>query len=338
MTATSTDIAHAIATDTELDGFSRVHVAMVVTDPRLEDNPIVYVNDAFQRTTGFNRSAILGRNCRFLQGEDTDKRDVDAMRRAISEGRNVSVDILNYRSNGEAFTNRLIIAPIVDEAGTVKYFLGIQKELGDDERADAATEQAKQLEMVRARVQNDLSMLLRSIEEPDAEGAFEFMSLNRRLECLQLVYEEMRLLDSQITNAGLDLGALLSRVGSAITHEHSRSGIRYTQTIEQIEGNLETGVRVALLTSELLANAFQHAFDRTEQGFVELHVTNLAAGGLRITVTDDGIGMPSGQAFPDTSTRGGRLTNFLLDGLDATLNHVRGAAGSVFIIDVPLGD
>lgn len=332
---TNTEVTRILEAERSLDGFSRVSVAMVVTDPHQEDNPIVYVNDAFQRITGYSESAVLGRNCRFLQGENTLKSDVDKMHQAISEGQDVAVDILNYRANGEAYTNRLIISPILDENGGIRYFLGIQKELGENDRSEAAQEKRKQLDAVRARIQADLSMLLRSIEEPDEDGSFEFPSLNRRLDVLQFVYEEMELLDSREQNDSLDLGSLLSRVGAAISNENGRPGVRYSQMIEALDADLEVSIRVALLTSELLANAFQHAFDRMDQGFVELHVTKLAAGGLRIQVSDDGVGIPGPQVFPDPNARGGRLINFLLEGLDATLNHVRGAAGSVFIIDVP---
>lgn len=318
-------------------GFSRVRVAMVLTDPHQEDNPIIYANDAFVRTTGYSHAAILGRNCRFLQGEDTDKRDVDAIRHGISSGDGSTTDILNYRANGQPFVNRLIIAPVSDENGNTRYFLGIQKELGERDRKSAAAEQAEQLEGMLTRLTGDLAMLMRSVQTEDDTDPMDFDALSRRLECMQLVYEEMRLQDAHLSNAGLDLGALLSRVGAAVAHENGRSGVRYSQSVEPIESDLDTALRVALLTSELVSNAFVHAFDRMEQGLVEMQVSRLAAGGLRLTVTDDGVGFPSTQDFPDTDTRGGRMTRFLLEGLDATLNHVRGAAGSVFIIDVPLG-
>ena len=103
--------------DKAFEGFARAQVAMVVTNPHLQDNPIVYVNQAFTRVTGFARTASIGRNCRFLQGEDTEKRDVDRLRAAIEADEVVSVDILNYRANGEPFVNRLVVSPITDEEG-----------------------------------------------------------------------------------------------------------------------------------------------------------------------------------------------------------------------------
>ena len=136
---------------------------------------------------------------------------------------------------------------------------------------------------------------------------------------------------------GIDLGALVSRVASAIATEHGRSGIRYQQVIEGANVNLEAAIRISLLLSEMLSNAFNHAFDRLEEGLIELRLTRLSAGGLRLVVTDDGVGLPSNAAFPDLTTAGGHLISTLADGLDATVMPVRGAAGTVVMLDVPAG-
>jgi PAS domain S-box-containing protein len=313
---------------------------MVLTDPRVEDNPIVYVNSAFERSTGYSRSAVIGRNCRFLQGEETDKAHVDALRGAIENKEDVTVDILNYRANGEPFTNRLIIAPINDADGHVIYFLGIQKELRESERDKADI--GFLLRDVSARVTDDLSMVLEGIEHPDLREPFAYESMHRRLEALQLTYESMVLSDRQDEDdpshaGGIDLGSLLSRVAAAVAHEEGRPGIRYVQQIEALEVNLSAAVRLALLVSEVLSNAFSHAFERMEEGFIELRMARLAAGGLRLVITDDGIGLRANAPYPDPETIGGRLMQTLTTGLDATLTPVRGAAGTVVMIDVPAG-
>ncbi|MEM9797957.1 MAG: PAS domain-containing protein [Pseudomonadota bacterium] len=320
---------------TALAGFSRVRVAMVLTDPRVEDNPIVYVNSAFERTTGYSRSAVIGRNCRFLQGDDTRKDQVDKLRDAIETGADVTVDILNYRADGRPFLNRLIIAPITDSSDEVIYFLGIQKEVYETEREEAAVNDL--LVNIRSRVKEDLAMVLEGIGAPADDEPLDFDNMTRRLECLQLVYEGMKLSDQQHGAGGIDLGSLLSRVAAAVAHEEGRPGIRYVQQIEPLEVNLEAAARVALLMSEVLSNAFAHAFERMDEGFVELRMARLAAGGLRMVVTDDGVGLPKNAPFPDPNTIGGRLIETMTQGLDATITPVRGAAGTVVMIDVPVG-
>lgn len=331
-----------------LAGFSRLSVAMVITNPNSDDNPIVYINDAFERTTGYQRSRVIGRNCRFLQGPETDPLAIQMIRDAIEAGEDVSVDILNYRATGEAFMNRLLIAPISDGLGKPVYYLGVQKELRDDEQERSSDTTRLHLDMVCSRVGQDLGLIVGSLigpEDTDAPATTESRRLRsrmldvlpRRLECLQFVYEEMKLADAQWNRDGIDLGSLLSRISHTIAHNEGRPGVRFVSLVDPLEVNLDTAIRVALITFELVSNAFQHAFDGLDQGYLELRVNRLAAGGLRMTISDDGVGIPPKKMFPSEQSVGGRLVMSLLDGLDATLNVVRGAAGTVIMIDVPVG-
>ena len=99
---------------------------MVISNPRLPDNPIVFVNDAFCRLCGYAREEIVGRNCRFLQGAETDPDTVMLIRTAVRAEQTVKVDILNYRKTGETFWNRLLMAPVRDAAGDLAYFFASQ--------------------------------------------------------------------------------------------------------------------------------------------------------------------------------------------------------------------
>jgi PAS domain S-box-containing protein len=99
---------------------------MVITNPRLPDNPIVFANDSFCRLTGYSRDAIVGRNCRFLQGAETDPADVARLRDAIAKVHPIEIDIRNYRKDGTPFWNRLLMAPVNDAAGELAYFFASQ--------------------------------------------------------------------------------------------------------------------------------------------------------------------------------------------------------------------
>ena len=99
---------------------------MVVTNPRLPDNPIVFVNNSFCRLTGYARDEILGQNCRFLQGPETRPEDVQAIRDAIREERSIEIDIRNHRRDGVPFWNRLLLAPVRDEGDKLTYFFASQ--------------------------------------------------------------------------------------------------------------------------------------------------------------------------------------------------------------------
>jgi PAS domain S-box-containing protein len=99
---------------------------MVITNPRLPDNPIVFANNAFCRLTGYAREEILGRNCRFLQGPETDPAVIARIRGAIAEQKSIEIDIRNHRKTGEPFWNRLLMAPVHDSSGQLTYFFASQ--------------------------------------------------------------------------------------------------------------------------------------------------------------------------------------------------------------------
>lgn len=325
--------------DNALDGFSRAQVAMILTNPNLEDNPIVYVNEAFQRMTGYARSATIGRNCRFLQGKDTDKADVDRLREAVAREEDVTVDILNYRANGEPFLNRLIVAPVKDRDGRCQYYVGIQKEMREGDLDSSAEQISSQLVEIQNRVRTDMSMVIDMIRRQSRETTApeDFFALSRRIETLQILYEEMTLADARSNRDVVELGSFLSRVTAAIAHIDGRPGIRMSLQIEPLTVSVEVATRVGLVLSEVLSNAYQHAFTRLDTGLVEVRMARLSEGGLRLIISDDGVGIPKSVTWPSTSSIGGRILTGLIEGLEGTLQLGRGAAGSFITIDIPAG-
>lgn len=103
---------------------------IVIVDATKPSMPILYINKAFTRITGYSKEEVFGRNCRFLQGEDTDQATRKTMRQALKEGREFNCQILNYRKNGTPFYNNLSISPIY-ENGTLTHFVGLQTDLTD---------------------------------------------------------------------------------------------------------------------------------------------------------------------------------------------------------------
>ena len=106
--------------------------AVVISDPRLPDNPIISCNDAFIRLTGYEREEIVGRNCRFLRGADTEPWLSELLRNGIRQRQPVMVEILNYKKDGSPFRNAVMVAPIFDAEGELEYFLGSQMEVVED--------------------------------------------------------------------------------------------------------------------------------------------------------------------------------------------------------------
>nr|AML77667.1 putative LOV domain-containing protein [Flaveria cronquistii] len=104
----------------------RIEKNFVITDPRLPDNPIIFASDSFLELTEYSREEILGRNCRFLQGPETDPSTVKKIREAIDNQTEVTVQLINYTKSGKKFWNLFHLQPMRDQKGEVQYFIGVQ--------------------------------------------------------------------------------------------------------------------------------------------------------------------------------------------------------------------
>ncbi|CAL0313041.1 unnamed protein product [Lupinus luteus] len=122
------DIRQGIDLATTLE---RIEKNFVISDPRLPDNPIIFASDSFLELTEYTREEILGRNCRFLQGPETDMSTVDKIRDAIKEQREITVQLINYTKSGKKFWNMFHLQPMRDQKGELQYFIGVQLDGSD---------------------------------------------------------------------------------------------------------------------------------------------------------------------------------------------------------------
>ncbi|WP_448502161.1 PAS domain-containing protein [Sphingomonas sp.] len=125
-------------------------IASVISNPRLDDNPIVACNDAFCELTGYSRDEILGRNCRFLAGPGTEPWLTEEIRAGVRERRSVLVEILNYKRDGTPFRNAVVVAPMYDEEDELLYFVGSQIELPDGVPGPSTSRRIRAAETVKA--------------------------------------------------------------------------------------------------------------------------------------------------------------------------------------------
>ena len=133
-----------------LDSIGISPIATVISNPRRPDNPLEVVNQAFCALTGYAEREIVGRNCRFLAGEATEPWISEQIRQAIGSRRSVLVDILNYRRDGSAFRNGVLVTPLFDEEGELAWFLGSQVELGSAAPAPFEARRARAASLVKA--------------------------------------------------------------------------------------------------------------------------------------------------------------------------------------------
>ncbi|MEI4195155.1 sensor histidine kinase [Roseovarius sp. E0-M6] len=316
---------------------TRAPFSIVLTNPAMDDNPIVYVNRAFEEMTGYSRETAIGRNCRFLQGKDTEQAALDKLRTAITNHEEAVVTLRNYRADGTSFLNRLMVAPLRAEGDAPPYFLGVQTVVDERRQEDAL----EMLYEMQHRVKNHLSMIVAMIRmqarDAHTDAAHEFDTLARRVETLQLLYEELNSTGSNANddNQPVALGAYLTRVANAVAYLDGRSGVRVNVDADAVTVPMQAATQVGLILSEVMTNAMQHAFDNRKAGLVEVRIKELSGHALRLQIADDGNGIPRGVNWPDNSTLGGRIVKQLVDGLGAHLSVGDGAAGTTVIIDIP---
>lgn len=135
---------------------------ITIADARLPDQPLIYCNEGFERLTGYSRAEAMGRNCRFLQGPNTDADAIGTIRNSVEEKRQSVVEILNYRKDGKPFWNRLSITPVYDNDGDVTHFIGVQSDVTERRNAEEALRRTTdQLEETNKEMSKDLELAAR---------------------------------------------------------------------------------------------------------------------------------------------------------------------------------
>lgn len=123
---------------------------ITVAEKEGQDTILIYVNPGFEKLTGYAPQEILYRDCRFLQGADSDPEAVSAVREAIETNQPVRTILKNYRKDGSCFWNELSITPFYDEVDRRQYYIGIQKDVSEvielKQQLEAAQQKLQQLE------------------------------------------------------------------------------------------------------------------------------------------------------------------------------------------------
>jgi PAS domain S-box-containing protein len=291
-------------------------MSMIITDPRQPDNPIVFCNRAFMKLTGYGRDEIIGRNCRFLQGPETDPVAVSAIRHAIEERTDVNIDILNYRKDGSTFWNALYISPVINEAGELLFYFASQLDVthrkdsehrvqADKERFERAVkDRTRELENALAmqtalvhevdhRVKNNLQMIsslivmqTRTIPDPDVRESLR--SMLTRVEALSTVHRRLYQ-SADVTR--FDVADFVRDLVTDLVEASGRDiGVRFDVSRTDIPA--DQAAALALMTNESVTNALKHAFPGEAEGMIDIAVAR-EGDALSLSVSDNGVGMTS---------------------------------------------
>lgn len=139
---------------------------MILTDPNQDDNPIAFANKAFLDLTGYEEAEVLGRNCRFLQGAQTDRNAVAELREAVAAKGSIALELLNYRRDGSPFWNAVFIGPVYDVHGKLLYFFASQLDVTRRRNTEQSYRQAQKMESIgqlTAGLAHDFNNLLQVV-------------------------------------------------------------------------------------------------------------------------------------------------------------------------------
>jgi PAS domain S-box-containing protein len=338
--------------------FRTARMPMLITDPRQPDNPIVFVNNAFSDLTGYARSETIGRNCRFLQGPDTDSGTVARIREAIRAGEGIETEILNYRKDGTSFWNSLVISPVQNDEKELLYFFASQFDVSDKKNAELELTQTKThleeqvsrrtrdlqaaldqktalLHEVDHRVKNNLQVIsslvllkARRLKDPATQRVLH--DLAERISALSTVH---RLLYSVGDVSRFDLAEFLTDLTDELATLVPRDQVRVDLDVERVDVSAGKAAPLALLINEVVSNAFKHAYPDHRRGRVRVQLTRLG-GDLRIVIEDDGIGInrsaPTGDGFGKT------LIDMLARQLKAHIDWSDTRPGTRAVVTMPL--
>lgn len=278
---------------------------MTITDPRLPDNPLIYVNKQFEILTGYSRDEVLGRNCRFLQGGE-DQPNLDELRAAIREGRNTRVELRNYRKDGSMFWNELYLNAIHDGDGRVAYFFGVQndvtrfKELTEFERRRSSEltlaenrERRRLAQHLHDGLQQDLFALQFSLKRLEQQvqagnvGPEAFAEVNAQLKD---AVRTARNVTSDLDTPALEGNELMAALRWIASRAEERYGLSVKLTAPEHVAVPHDALWVLLasLVRELIFNVVKHA--ATDQAWLTV---GRERDGLSVEVRDEGRGFDS---------------------------------------------
>ncbi|MDR6668060.1 PAS domain-containing protein [Rhizobium sp. 1399] len=266
--------------------FERTRMPMVVTDARTPDLPIVLANKSFLELTGYSAEEVLGRNCRFLQGPATSPIAVAEIRAGIADEREVNVEILNYKKNGEPFWNRLHLSPIHGDDGRILYYFGSQIDMTEYRRVEALeASEHRLLSEVDHRAKNVLAIVDSIVRLSNADNpALYAAAIQHRVQALARAHA--LLAERRWTSISVE-ELIRQQVAPFAAARASFSGpdIRLPASIVQ---------PLALVFHELAVNAARHGALAVEQGTLSIRWRPGQSGrGLSIRWQETGADAPS---------------------------------------------
>lgn len=275
---------------------------VVITDPRMEDNPIIYVNPAFLELTGYEIEEVIGKNCRFLQGSQRDQPNLEELRAAINEARPITTVLRNYRKDGSLFWNELTISPVHDGDGQLIAFIGIQNDVSARKLAEKRVSEF--YSVVSHELRTPLSSIRASMGLIEDGSAGTLPKEASRL--VQIAYRNtgrlLRLVSDILDFRKIESGKLDLKLEELSPSEVVGTAIRELAQVAKdkrivLEKEIDTGEkftgdhdRVVQIVDNLVANAIKFS---PEGAPVKIKCERIKGTTVRFSVEDSGPGIPA---------------------------------------------
>jgi len=347
-----------------VEAVRRTRMPMLVTDAILPGNPIVFANQAFVDLSGFTMDELLGQDPHFMNGEGTDPEAIRRYRAAVAEGRDETLEILQYRKDGTPFRAMLFASPVDDGQGTVIHhflsYLDITRryDAEDNLRALASelenriaartreleaankrlsalvAEREMLLVEVNHRAKNSLAIAasllgIQGRRQPDPAVRALFEEAQDRLNAMARVHD---LLSKSERVQHVDVSVYVADLCEAlrsITGDDDRVSLK-AEIDEGILVDADTAVPLGIVLTELITNAVKYAFPAPRSGTIRVRAHRSQPGRVELAVRDDGVGL--------SSLREGSLGYGLVRSLVQQIRgeiDVRNDAGLVVTISFP---
>ena len=284
--------------------------AVIVTDPNQPGNPVVDVNPAFERVTGYTEDEVIGRNCRFLQGPDSEGEAIETMRRCIAEERDCQVVVRNYRKDGTPFWNEIKITSVRDPDGRLTHYVGVLTDVTERVQAQQDLERtAAELRRSNEELEQFAYVASHDLQEPLRMVASYTQLLARRYkdkldqnaqDFIGFAVDGARRMQSFIQDLLLysrvgTHGRPFERMNAAVALQRALENLRYAITeknAEMIVGELPwvfaDPVQLTQVFQNLIGNALKFSGDRPLR--VEIGAVRHPQE-WEFTVRDNGIGI-----------------------------------------------
>jgi PAS domain S-box-containing protein len=319
------DLATALESEQFKKFLDQVPIAIAVASLGAKER-VVYANPEFEKLSGVQAAGLTRRNWAALPGTGIHKQQDRPLAEAVVEETDF-VGTFRLERGGDTPIVDVYSNVIVDDHGTSCFRLVALVDVsshGESEEVRSGEERVREkdtlLRELQHRVKNNLQMITalirletRNATEPDRK---RFERLAGRVDALAILYNT---LSSDEQKDEVDLGVYLSQIASAVMSSHAVEGIRLDMKVDTYPVSINVAMPTGLVVNELLTNSLKHAFRGRNGGTITLHSVSDGEG-CRVTIADDGIGLPEGETWPKPGKLGALIARSLTENAKAQFN------------------